>query len=335
MALQESEVVLITGASGFLAGHLLKLLEKDKSVREIRGLDIVPRKMPFSGRKSVKLFQRDLTNPESCREIVRGVDVVFHCAAYVSYEFPVDKDQLHKNNVLATENLINLCLEESVPRIVHCSSSEVTLQSYIKGGIVALVIYSQESKMKIPNDENRLIFGEYAASKLRAEKLILDADGSNMKNGLGTLRTTSLRPTLLYGEEDSKLVSNILMIAKKGNYSLVRPAGAGGKQQLTYAGNAAWALICAKKTLKEQPEAIGGLPVTITDDTPVEDMLRFCERITRGSRHQIKFSWTIPMWISYTLAFMMELATTYFNYFKKMPDSRIYLHGLFADLFSR
>ncbi|XP_024941880.1 3 beta-hydroxysteroid dehydrogenase/Delta 5--_4-isomerase type 1 isoform X4 [Cephus cinctus] len=266
MALQESEVVLITGASGFLAGHLLKLLEKDKSVREIRGLDIVPRKMPFSGRKSVKLFQRDLTNPESCREIVRGVDVVFHCAAYVSYEFPVDKDQLHKNNVLATENLINLCLEESVPRIVHCSSSEVTLQSYIKGGIVALVIYSQESKMKIPNDENRLIFGEYAASKLRAEKLILDADGSNMKNG-----------------------------------------------------NAAWALICAKKTLKEQPEAIGGLPVTITDDTPVEDMLRFCERITRGSRHQIKFSWTIPMWISYTLAFMMELATTYFNYFKKMP----------------
>lgn len=46
-----------------------------------------------------------------------------------------------------------------------------------------MVVYSQESRVQPPLKENRLIFGEYAASKLRAERIALAADGRPLKNG--------------------------------------------------------------------------------------------------------------------------------------------------------
>lgn len=178
------------GFRGFLGQHLLKHLEKDKTVSEIRGLDKLPceggsklEDQSVEGSTRLKFFQRDLIDIESCREVLRNVDVVIHAAALVTYEFPPPKESLRENNVVATENLIRLCLEEGVNRLIYCSTTEVSLQSYVRGGIVAVVIYSSESKVGTPSNYDRLIFGEYAASKLRAEKLVLNANGKALSNG--------------------------------------------------------------------------------------------------------------------------------------------------------
>lgn len=47
-------------------------------------------------------------------------------------------------------------------------------------------------------------------------------------------------------------------------------------------GNVAWAHVRAKDTLATAQANIGGLPVFITDDTPIEDTTRFCQRISRA-----------------------------------------------------
>jgi nucleoside-diphosphate-sugar epimerase len=83
----------------------------------------------------------------------------------------------------ATENVIQLCIEENVGRLIHCSTTEVTLQSCFKAGIVAISIYKQESRIEIPEDGKKLIFGEYAASKLKAEKIVIQSNGKLLKNG--------------------------------------------------------------------------------------------------------------------------------------------------------
>nr|XP_046481914.1 3 beta-hydroxysteroid dehydrogenase/Delta 5-->4-isomerase type 4 isoform X1 [Neodiprion pinetum] len=349
-----SEIALVTGGSGFLGQHMVKHLLKDETVREIRILDKVRCNnildLPEGG-KPVVYLEADLYDKEKCRGALRGVDVVLHCAALVSYDFPPDVEALHRNNVAATKNLLELCVEESVPRLVHCSTTEVTLQSYVRGGIVAMVVYSQESRAPPPDDENRLILREYATSKLRAERIVLAADGTPLKNGTkllalfthrvhhsrvifvqkannvnrlfgGTLRTVSLRPPLLYGEGDLGCVWQILKVAKKQGNSLVRVAGVGGKQEMAYVGNMAWAFICAKNALARCPDGIGGLPVFVTDDTTVENLLRFCERLTRNSNHHVTLSWSIPIVVSYICAVIAELAIAYLPFFrKKLPIS--------------
>lgn len=74
------------------------------------------------------------------------------------------------------------------------------------------------------------------------------------------------------------------------------------------AGNIAWAHIRAMETLKTAPKGIAGLPVFITDDTPVEDTSRFCQRISRAQdTFNIRpTSWTIPSFFAYFLAFLLE-----------------------------
>jgi hypothetical protein len=45
-----------------------------------------------------------------------------------------------------------------------------------------------------------------------------------------------LRPTLLYGEQDPRLVPSLIHLSEKMYNSLVRFAGSGGRQQITYVG---------------------------------------------------------------------------------------------------
>lgn len=74
------------------------------------------------------------------------------------------------------------------------------------------------------------------------------------------------------------------------------------------AGNIAWAHIRAKETLKKSPKGIAGLPVFITDDTPIEDTSRFCQRISRATTtFNIRpTSWSLPSLFAYFFAFLLE-----------------------------
>lgn len=67
------------------------------------------------------------------------------------------------------------------------------------------------------------------------------------------------------------------------------------------------------ETLKKAPKGIAGLPVFITDDTPVEDTSRFCQRISRAQNtFNIRpTSWTIPSFFAYFLAFLLEAIVSF------------------------
>jgi len=55
-------------------------------------------------------------------------------------------------------------------------------------------------------------------------------------SGRGHLHTVALRPTLLYGEQDPRLVTSLIRLSEKMDGFLVRFAGSGGVQQFTYVG---------------------------------------------------------------------------------------------------
>ncbi|XP_046401480.1 3 beta-hydroxysteroid dehydrogenase/Delta 5--_4-isomerase type 1 [Ischnura elegans] len=342
----DREVVLVTGGSGFLGQHIIReLQEHDDSVTEIRVIDRQPYKNKLGHKEPKRIITyigdlRDKSS-ESVRKAFSDVDCVIHAAGLVSYHFPVDIQGLHDHNVLVTRNVVSLCIEEGIDKLVFCSTAEVTLVPYF-GSNISVVVFKTEAKALPPklsgeiakstpssiSKDKGLITPGYPYSKLRAETIVLEANGSPLRNGNGVLKTVALRPTLLYGEEDYKFVPEICKLADACDGRLIQISGIGGKQQVTYAGNAAWAHLCAKNALKKHPESIAGLPIFVTDDTHLDNTLRFVERVTggRGPNPRIPNNnslndanakterspyhvteWSIPMVLSYLVAILFEL----------------------------
>lgn len=86
------------------------------------------------------------------------------------------------------------------------------------------------------------------------------------------------------------------------------------------AGNVAWAHLCARNKLKTTPSSISGLPIFITDETPVTDAVRFTQRVNVDmDLFKIKpTSWSVPFLLCYMLAMLLEMALKLINVFTRL-----------------
>ncbi|KAH8302313.1 hypothetical protein KR044_005029 [Drosophila immigrans] len=333
------DVVLVTGGSGFLGQHIIKLLleqRKELNIKEIRSLDIVPYNNNI-GHEETKLlhtFVGDIgADIESLHKVFAGVDGVFHCAASVDIAYPPNYAELERVNIKGTRNVVDLCIQNNVKRLVYSSCTSVNFLPFKGRSTFSAVINSTESKTDTPaldssklweQDKEFLIAG-YASSKLRAENIVLNSNGAPLLNQLDYLATSAIRAPLTYGECDSHFVTNIFEYLSKRDWVFPRIAGVGGKQQLVYAGNVAWGHLCAYKALKVSSKAVNGLPVFVTDDTGINDVSRFLQKMAlMGERFKVKTSWWyLPHFLFFFLAFLLEfivgLAFPYTKY--RLPHS--------------
>ncbi|XP_059227027.1 3 beta-hydroxysteroid dehydrogenase/Delta 5--_4-isomerase type 1 [Stomoxys calcitrans] len=320
MANESGDVVLVTGGSGFIGQHIIRLLFENKSelnIREIRSVDLKTYKNTIDDeQRDLRTFVGDLCEPESVVDAFKGADSVFHCAGMMSLQFPPNYGKLNRNNIEGTQSVVDLCVKHNVKHLVYTSCGSVCFVPF-KGTHTAVIINQTETKAPTPvyKDQDHMEFDRqfilrgYSSSKLRAEQIVLAAHGRALSNGNGTLVTTAIRPPLTYGEGDNFFVTDMLKYLSSHSFVYPRIAGVGGKQQLCYAGNVAWGHICAYKSLKSAPRAIGGLPVFITDETSIADTSRFLQKIGASSE---KFkvrqsSWYIPRAIFQFFAMLLEL----------------------------
>ena len=172
---------LVTGATGFLGGHLIEeLLERGHEVvamvregSDTRLLDSL----------EVETRRADLTDPESLDRAVKGAEAVVHLAAY--YTFSGKKESYQKVNVEGTRQLLEAMLRNGVTRLLYCSSTEA--MGPTPDGI------ADESS------ECRPIY-EYGRSKLRAEEVVRGYAEKGMDHAI-------LRPSGIYGPRNLEDVS--------------------------------------------------------------------------------------------------------------------------------
>ncbi len=220
--------ILITGGGGFLGSELgRQALAKGWEVASIsRG------RYPELEAAGIECFQADLSTeiPEDegsvLRQALRGRDAVLHTAAKAGIWGR--RDDFWAANIESTRNVLEACLRESVPRLVHTSSPSACFTG-------ASEVMADET---LPLATSFL--AHYPESKAIGERMALEANGS-------ALAVTVQRPHLIFGPGDPHLLPRLIERGRKGRLKRV---GSGANQvTLCYVANAAAAQLAAVERL--------------------------------------------------------------------------------------
>lgn len=109
--------VLVTGATGFIGGHLAGRLAAEAGAR-VTGAGRRVEEARWLEDAGVRLRRADLLDRELTRELVAGQEVVFHVAGWLYG----DTSQARPVNVEATADLVRAAAGEGVERFVHVST---------------------------------------------------------------------------------------------------------------------------------------------------------------------------------------------------------------------
>jgi nucleoside-diphosphate-sugar epimerase len=229
---------LITGATGFIGGHLATRLATEGFA--VRCLARPGRDTSELERIGTQIVLGDLTDPRSLAEAVEGVSHVFHCGALVTDW--ATRREIAAVNVAGTRSLLQVSAEAGVARFIHLSTTDV---------------YGYPDRPGV--DETHPIGpfrNWYAQSKLEAEVEVRRAEA---RSGMATV---ILRPATVYGPGSKEVVGEIAR-AIRGRHMLLFDGGrpvAG----LCYVGNLIDAALLAL-----QHEAAPGNDFNVTDGLPI------------------------------------------------------------------
>ena len=133
---ESSDLVLVTGASGYIATHVVKLLQEQgyrvrATVRTLKNeAKVKPLRELCPGAKHpIELVEADLTNEESWIPAVKDCKYVLHIASPFPAENPANEDEIIKPAVNGTIAVLKAC-GESVKRVVLTSSTAAVNNGY-------------------------------------------------------------------------------------------------------------------------------------------------------------------------------------------------------------
>ncbi len=152
---------LVTGGAGFIGSHLVRtLLAGGANVRVLDNFSTGKRENlsglseQFDGSR-FDVFEGDLRDPGIVGESVRGVDIIFHEAAFVSVPESMERPgDCFDVNVTATVSLFDAARKAGVQRVVVSSSAAV---------------YGESDTIPLKETEPAQPLSPYAASKLTDE----------------------------------------------------------------------------------------------------------------------------------------------------------------------
>ena len=155
--------VLVTGAGGFIASHLVERLVADGAqVRAFvrynsRGDAGLLRLLPLDVFSEVETVAGDLRDAEAVRAAMKGVDTVFHLGALIAIPYSyLHPREVVDTNIMGTLNVLMAARDLGIRRVVHTSTSEV-----------------YGTAQYVPIDEKHPLQGQspYSASKIGADKI--------------------------------------------------------------------------------------------------------------------------------------------------------------------
>jgi acetylornithine/succinyldiaminopimelate/putrescine aminotransferase/nucleoside-diphosphate-sugar epimerase len=264
---------LITGATGFIGGHLAKRL-----VDEGHPVRCLVRESSDTSRLEqldVELAVGNLTSASSLAHAVHGCSYVFHCGALVSDW--ATTQEITQTNVVGTRNLLEASVDASVKRFVHFSTTDV----YGHPGACAV-------------DESYAATGFrnwYAQTKLDAEVEIRRVEMAH------ALDLVVLRPATVYGPGSTDVVGEIARAMRDRSMLLVD--GGRAIAGLCFVDNLIDAAVLAFRH-----DAARGGTFNISDGLDIT-WREFTDGLAEGLGFS-KVRWSLPYWAANSVGFSLE-----------------------------
>ena len=199
--------ILLTGATGFMGGNLLRLLAQNPTNELFyisRGGKIAP---ASAGLDKVTCLTADLTNYSSLLNACQDIETVYHVGAMVS-SLEKNRKEMELINVEGTNNILRAALEKGVKKFIHVSTVDAV---------------GMEPDGSPANEKTNYNFDQlnnpYADTKTAAEKCVFEA----IKKGLDAV---IVNPAYMIGAWDVKgSSSRMVWEIMNGNGKVVSKGG--------------------------------------------------------------------------------------------------------------
>jgi putative NADH-flavin reductase len=194
------DVCLLTGATGFIGGHLAERLVQEGN--QVRCLVRSSSDTSRLDELKVEIAVGDLTSEGSLARAAEGCRYVIHCGALVSDW--ATAEEISRINLEGTRNLLKASVAASVQRFVHFSTTD---------------IYGYPGGAAIDETHAGTRFRNwYSHTKLAAEVEVRRVATAH------ALDAVILRPATVYGPRSTDVVGEIARAIRGGNMVLVMPS---------------------------------------------------------------------------------------------------------------
>jgi nucleoside-diphosphate-sugar epimerase len=259
--------VLVTGASGFLGGHVAERLSaRGDSVRAL--VRSTSNRAHLQTLSNVELFEGAVEDADGMKEAVDGVEAVVHTAGLVKAR---STDEFFATNVGGTSNLV-----------------QAARGGRGKGSLVKRFVFVSSLTACGPSPDGRPVARDqeapnnaYGRSKLSAEKVVLSVKDE--------VRSVILRPGAIYGPRDGE----ILDVFKSIQRGLLPLVGTGEAK-----GSWVYATDCADACIRAiDADVPSGSTFFVDDGNAAIDQKELCADAERalGRRALIRGSIPVPV----------------------------------------
>lgn len=288
--IDRDDVVLITGATGFMGPRVVESLV-ERGFRRIRCLvrpSMASAKAgvlsELASRKGVEIARGNLLSMEDCVAAAQDAKVVIHLAAGRGEKsFP----DAFLNSVVTTRNLLEACLlHRKLRRFVNISSFAV----YANDGSSGTELLDENALL----EEHPEIRGEaYTFAKAKQEQLVAEYAEKHK------IPSVMIRPGWVYGPGNTAITGRVGV----GTFGIFLHLGGSNSIPLTYVDNCAEAIVLAGVMPGVDGEAFN----VVDDDLPSSrQFLRMYKRKVRRFR-----SLWVPRPVSYSLCQLWESYSTW------------------------
>lgn len=178
--------VLITGAAGFVGGHLVQKLQNRYEI----GAMLLPGQKMWAN-ADVQTFYADITKPKTLNRIADWPEVVVHCAGLTKTRFP---QEYYKVNTEGTKNLLQAITKKNS-----------SLRQFILMSSIAAAGPSRSPNRPLTEEDHANPLDNYGRSKLEAEKIVKQF----------SVPSTALRLASIYGGGSTEYLIYMKIASKR------------------------------------------------------------------------------------------------------------------------
>jgi len=246
----KSKKVLVTGSAGFIGSHLVdRLVEEGAEVVAVDNLKDGDLSNLAKSTDKIEFHKVDIRDFEALKDVMDGVEVVFHVAANANVPYSVEDPKYDfETNALGTFNVLKLSLDLDVKKVIYASSAAV---------------YGEPEYTPIDEKHPLNPISPYGASKLAGEKL-----GFAYYHTYG-IPFVSMRIFNTYGPRQPRYVMFDFLKKLRTNPNKLEVLGTGEQvRDYCYVTDVTNAFILAAENENAVGEAFnvaGGNPITIKE----------------------------------------------------------------------